>query len=58
MNNLESLKAEIKRLKEKHKRIIIRINKLTKEYNSHSRLEHCNGDDCSCPSLVPNDSDF
>lgn len=58
MDNLESLKAEIKRQKEKNKLIIIKIEKLTREYNRRSRSKRCNGDDCTCPSLVPNDSDF
>jgi chaperonin cofactor prefoldin len=55
MDNLETLKNEIARLKTKNKLIITKIEKLKRKYNRLSRPERCTDDECSCPSMVPND---
>jgi hypothetical protein len=58
MDNLESLKNEIARLKSKNRFIIAKIDKLKRKYNRLSRPERCTDDECSCPSMIPNDSDM
>jgi len=58
MDNLEDLKNEINRLKAKNRYIISKIDKLKREYNRRSRLEKCVDEDCSCKTLIPNESDF
>ena len=58
MNNLETLKNEIARLKTKNKLIIAKIDKLKRKYNRLIRPKRCTDDECSCHSMVTNDSDM
>lgn len=58
MDNLETLKNEIIRLKVKIRFIIEKVDKLKRKYNRLSRPKRCADNECTCLSMFPNDSDM
>jgi chaperonin cofactor prefoldin len=58
MDKLETLKNEIFRLKSENRLMMAKIDKLKRQYNRLSRPKRCTDDECSCHSMVPNDSDM